>query len=137
MLLYLAESEEQEIHLYIRRSEETDRQHLKNNEAYVTFYSPRVGGLPPKMAPNHFRFPLTKISLFHRIVSILREVEYEMGDRKVIIHLGWPMSSWLDRISTGVMVFNLMKLPHQFPNFDFDMQYSKRLPAFRGKVAEK
>jgi amino acid transporter len=137
MLLYLAESEKQDVHLFFRRSEETDRQHLKNNEAYVTFYSPRVGGLPPKIAPNHFRFPLTKISLFHRIVSILKIVEYEIGDREVVIHLGWPMSSWLDRISTGVMVFNLMKLPRLFPDFDFDIQYSKRLPAFRGRIAGK
>jgi hypothetical protein len=134
MLLFLAESEEREIHLFFRRSEETDRAHLKNNEAYVTFYSPRVGGIPPKMAPNHFRLPLTKISLFHRLVAILKVIEYEMGDREVVIHLGWPMSSWLDRMSTGVMVYNLMKLPRLFPDFDFDIQYSKKLPAFRGRV---
>ncbi len=133
MLLYLAESDEQDVHLFFRRSEETDREHLKNNEAYITFYSPRVGGIPPKMAPNHFRFPLTKISLFHRIEAILRVMEYEMGDREVIIHLGWPMSSWLDRMSTGVMVYNLMRLPRLFPKFDFDIRYSRKLPAFRKK----
>jgi hypothetical protein len=70
VLLYLVESEEKEVHLFLRRSEETDREHLKHNEAYITFYSPRVGGIPPKMAPNHFRMPLTKISLFHRIVHV-------------------------------------------------------------------
>lgn len=133
MILYLAESEAQEVHLFFRRSEETDRAHLKSNEAYVTFYSPRVGGLPPKIAPNHFRLPLTKIGLFHRIVAILRVMEYEMGDRKVVVHLGWPMSSWLDRISTGVMVYNLLKLPRLFPKFDFDIQYSESFSVFRAK----
>jgi hypothetical protein len=134
MVLYLGESEEEEVHLFFRRSQETDRAHLKNNEAYITFYSPRVGGLPPKVAPNHFRLPLTKISLYHRIVSVLRVVEYEMGDRRVVVHFGWPMSSWLDRMSTGVMVYNLLQLPRYFPNFNFDIQYSKSFSVFRGKT---
>ncbi len=134
MVLYLGESEEEEVHLFFRRSEETDRAHLKNNEAYITFYSPRVGGLPPKVAPNHFRLPLTKISLYQRIVAVLRVVEYEMGDRQVVAHFGWPMSSWLDRMSTGVMVYNLLQLPRLFPDFNFDIQYSKSFSVFRGKV---
>jgi hypothetical protein len=134
MVLYLGESEEEEVHLFFRRSQETDRAHLKNNEAYITFYSPRVGGLPPKVAPNHFRLPLTKISLYHRIMAVLRVVEYEMGDRRVVVHFGWPMSSWLDRMSTGVMVYNLLQLPRYFPNFNFDIQYSKSFSVFRGKT---
>ncbi|MCX5830988.1 MAG: amino acid permease [Deltaproteobacteria bacterium] len=134
MVLYLGESEEEEVHLFFRRSQETDRAHLKNNEVYITFYSPRVGGLPPKVAPNHFRLPLTKISLYHRIVAVLRVVEYEMGDRRVVVHFGWPMSSWLDRMSTGVMVYNLLQLPRYFPNFNFDIQYSKSFSVFRGKT---
>jgi hypothetical protein len=84
MILYLAESEEPDIHLFFRRSEETDKALPKDNEAYITFYYPRIGGLPPKVVPNQFRFPLSKISLFHRIVSILRVVEYEMADRRFI-----------------------------------------------------
>ena len=137
VLLFLAESEEKEVHLFLRRSEETDREHLKHNEAYITFYSPRVGGIPLKMAPNHFRMPLTKISLFHRIVAMLRVIEYEMDDRQVVIHLGWPMSSWFERLSIGAMIYNLMKLPRLFPNFDFDIEYCRRSSTFRGKSSEK
>ena len=85
-----------------------------------------MGGLPPKTAPNQFRFPLAKISLFHRLVALLRVVEYEMGDRQIMVHLGWPMSSWWERLSIGVMVFNLMKLPRLFPGFDFEIHYEKR-----------
>lgn len=133
VVLYLAESEEKEVHLFLRRSEETDREHLKHNEAYITFYSPRVGGIPPKMAPNHFRIPLTKISLFHRIEAMLRVIEYDMDDRRVVIHLGWPMSSWFERLSIGAMIYNLMKLPRLFPNFDFDIEYCRRSQTFRDK----
>jgi hypothetical protein len=87
----------------------------------------------PKIAPNHFRFPLTKINLFHRIVAILRVVEYEMGDRQIVVHFGWPMSSWLDRMSIGVMVYNLMKLPRLFPQFDFEIHYAKGAATMRGR----
>jgi hypothetical protein len=126
MILHLAESEESDIHLYFRRSQETEKTQPKGNEAYITFYSPRVGGLPPKTVPNQFRFPLSKISLFHRLVAVLRVVEYEMGDRQVVVHLGWPMSSWWERLSIGVMVFNLMRLPRLFPSFEFDIHYFKQ-----------
>jgi hypothetical protein len=126
MILFLAESKTKEIHLFFRRLKETEKNKGYNdNEAYITFYSPRLGNLPPKKAPNHFRFPLTKINLYHRIVAMLRVVEYEMEDRQIVVHFGWPMSSWLDRISVGVMVYNLMKMPRLFPNFYFDIHYSK------------
>ena len=97
----------------------------KDNEAYITFYSPRAG-IPPKTAANHFRFPLTKISLYHRLVSLLRVVEYELADRRVVVHFGWPLSSWWDRMAIGVMVFNLMRLPRLFPQFEFDIRYFRR-----------
>ncbi|MGC1404422.1 MAG: amino acid permease [Thermodesulfobacteriota bacterium] len=126
MILYLAESDEKEIHLFFRRSEETEGKMHKDNEAYITFHSPRVGGLPPKTAPNQFRFPLSKITLYHRIVAVLKVVEYEMGGHRVVVHFGWPLSSWLERLSIGVMVFNLMKLPRLFPDFEFDIHYFKR-----------
>ena len=123
LILYLAESDEAEVHLFFRRSKETDKSHLKQNEAYITFYSPRVGGIPPKVSPNHFRLPLIKVSLYHRIVSVLKVMEYEMGDRRVVVHFGWPMSSWLDRLSIGVVVYNLLKLPRMFPKFSFSIEY--------------
>jgi hypothetical protein len=126
MILYLAESDSPELHLFFRRSEEREDKTPKANEVYITFYSPRVGGAPLKMVSNHFRFPLTKISLYHRIVSLLKVVQYELSDRHVVVHLGWPMSSWMDRFAIGVMVFNIMRLPRLFPNFEFDMHYGKQ-----------
>ncbi len=128
MILFLAESEAPEIHLYFRRSEEPGGRAPKSNEAYITFYSPRIGGIPPQLAPNHFRFPLTKISLYHRIVGLLRVVEYELADRRVVVHFGWPLSSWWDRMAVGVMVFNLMRLPRMFPTFEFDLRYKRLAP---------
>ncbi|OGP73708.1 MAG: hypothetical protein A2Y80_09805, partial [Deltaproteobacteria bacterium RBG_13_58_19] len=82
MILYLAESAAPDLHLMFRRSEEPEHRVHKDNVAYITFYSPRAG-IPPKTAPNHFRFPLTKISLYHRMVSLLKVMEYEFPDRQV------------------------------------------------------
>jgi amino acid transporter len=124
MILYLAESQAKEVHIFFRRTEGTGVP-PKDDEAYITFYSPRAG-ITPKTAPNHFRFPLTKISIFNRILSLLRVVEYELGDRQVVVHFGWPMSSWWDRFAIGVMVFNLMRLPRLFPQFEFDIRYRRQ-----------
>jgi hypothetical protein len=123
LILFLAESTAPDIHLVFKRSWDTSGE-PEENVAYVTFYSPRAG-IPPKLARNHFRFPLIKLSLYHRLVALLRVVEYELTDRQVTVHLGWPMSSWLDRMAIGVMMFNMMRLPRLFPNFRFIMSYTE------------
>jgi hypothetical protein len=49
-----------------------------------------------------------------------------LADRQVVVHFGWPLSSWWDRMAIGVMIFNLMRLPRMFPQFDFDIKYFRR-----------
>ena len=121
LILYLAESSAPDLHLYFRRTEEETHQ-CKDNCAFITFFNPR-GGIPAKIAPNHFRFPLGGFGIYNSIVAMLRVVEYDLADRKIFVHLGWPMSSWLDRFAIGIMVFNLMRLPRLFPTFHFHMSY--------------
>ena len=123
-ILYLAESAAPDVHLVFKRTQDAAGAPPEDNVVYVTFYSPRAG-IPPKLAPNHFRVPLLKLSLYHRLVALLRVVEYELTDRQVTIHLGWPMSSWLDRMAIGVMIFNMMRLPRLFPRFQFIMSYTE------------
>jgi len=124
MILFLSQEDDPEIHLFFRRSEKEGGP-VRKNAAYLTFYSPRAGA-PPKEAENHFLIPLTRIRLYHRMVSILKVVEYEFPHRRVFVHFGWPLSSWLDRFSIGVMVFNLMRLPRLFPQFAFDITYRQK-----------
>ncbi|MBI4961969.1 MAG: amino acid permease [Desulfomonile tiedjei] len=123
LVLFLAESPEKEIQLIFRRPREEALTSMKHNEAYISFYNPRQGA-PAKLAPNHFRFALIKGSLYQDMVALLKVVEYELPHRKVVIHFGWPLSSWLDRMAIGVMVFNIMRMPRRFPNFDFHIDYS-------------
>ena len=126
MILYLAESPSRDIHVIFRRPREESLGQPKDNEVYITFYTPRQG-IPPKMAKNHFRFPLLRSSLYQRILLLLRIVQYELPDRNITVHFGWPMSSWLDRFAIGVMMFNLMTLPRKFPQFNFEISYAGRV----------
>jgi amino acid transporter len=124
MILYLAQSASPEIHIFFRRPREEIicEGGPKENEVYITFFSPRKG-IPPKGTVNEFRFPFGKQGLYHHIVSLLKLIEYEMPEQKVSVHFGWPLSSWVDRLSIGVMVFNLMRLPKRFPKFNFVIDY--------------
>ena len=124
MILYLAESSKPDLHIVFQRPRDESLDQPKENEAYVTFYSPRQG-IPPKLAPNHFRFPLIKTGLYQRLVAFLKVVEHELSHQSVTVYFGWPLSSWIDRMAIGVMVFNLMRLPKLFPQFEFIMRYRK------------
>jgi hypothetical protein len=69
------------------------------------------------------------MGLYQHIVALLKVLDYEMGERDITVHFGWPMSSWLDRMAIGVMVFNLVRLPRSFPKFKFEMSYQAPWPA--------
>ncbi len=95
------------------------------NVAFVSFYSPRQG-IPERVAPNHYRFARSGQSLFDSIQELLYVLKYELPHKKIVLHFGWPLSSWLDRFSIGVMVFSIMKLPKIFPEFTFVIEYFGR-----------
>ncbi len=121
MLLALAETEGIR-HFYFRRPGEHEVLAAREDAVFITFFSPR-GSIPPKLGPQHFRFPLQSTGVSRSIVAVLTLIQEEFGGQDVHIHLGWPLSSWLDRLATGVFVFNLLKLPRQFPSFDFRIEY--------------
>ena len=149
MIDYLEGTRARSVHLFFRRGREPkfgmDERAAglecleygvhERNSAYITFYSPRAV-TPSKVAPNHFRFPLSRLSLFQEIVALLRLVEAELPDHHVIVHIGWPTSSWLDRLATGVMFLNLERLPRLFPSFGFIMRYTTKVPISPAKRPE-
>ncbi|MGA9120664.1 MAG: APC family permease [Bacteroidota bacterium] len=111
------------LHVYFKRPSETGNT-PDPSAAFVSFYSPRAG-IPERMAANHFRFANTG-SLFEAITALLLVLRYELPDRHVIVHFGWPLSSWLDRFSIGVMVYSMMRLPKEFPEYTFVIEYFGR-----------
>jgi hypothetical protein len=123
MVFYLVESDEEEIDIYFRRPLEVAPEHKGATSAYVSLYSPRQGGIPDKLAPNHFRFSNQRKTLYEGITEILYTLDYELPDKKIRVHFGWPLSSWIDRLSTGVMVYSITRLPKLFPRFTFVIEY--------------
>ena len=108
----------------------------EENSVYISFYSPRAGA-PPKSAPNHFRFPLSQLSLYQQLVALLELLEAEFSHRHVVVNIGWPMSSSLDRLSITVRYINIMRLPRLFPCFEFIMRYMTKVPIGEKKVLAK
>jgi amino acid transporter len=155
MIAYLIESRERTVHLFFRRGREPKHGMDERapglaslepgisewNSVYITFYSSRTGA-PPKVRPNHFRFSLSKNTFFREMIYLLRLMETEFPDRHVVVHLGWPLSSWFDRLSMGVMYLKFLRLPWIFPSFGFIMRYITRVPLplerlNQGKSAQK
>jgi hypothetical protein len=108
-------------HFYFRRPGEREQQGVPGS-VFITFFSPRQP-IPDKLSPEHFRFPLQPSGVFRSITAVLALIEEEFAGQQVYVHLGWPMSSWLDRMATGVFVVNLMRLPRQFPEMHFSIDY--------------
>jgi len=121
MVLELAEAPGERVEIFFKRPQEGVE--VGNPEvAFVSFYSPRQG-IPPRGAPNHYRFALSGQGLFDSIRELLYVLKYELPHKHVVVHFGWPLSSWIDRFSIGVMVFAIMRLPKEFPDFTFVLEY--------------
>jgi hypothetical protein len=149
LIEYLERTRAKSVHLFFRRGAEPkfgmDERAAglecleygvhERNSAYITFYSPRAG-TSPKVAANHFQIPLARLSLFQEMVALLHLVEDELSARHVVVHIGWPISSWLDRLGIGVWFLNLERLPRMFPAFGFIMRYTTRVPIPSANTAE-
>jgi len=120
MLLALGEVDGP-LHVYFQRPGEVDIGDTPG-AVFVTFFSPRQT-IPPKSAPCHYRFSIQGGSLLRSISALLALLQEELDGRDVHVHFGWPTSSWLDRLSTGVMVATLMRLPKSYPHLTFSIDH--------------
>ena len=128
LIMYMASHDEKNINIYFKRPFDQANLHVYGLSAYVTFYSPRKE-IPPKLADNHFRLPVKRTNLYNNIHAVLDLISFEMPGHNITVHFGWPTSNWLDRFSVGVMTFQIMTLPTQYPNLNFKIeQFSKKLP---------
>lgn len=122
MVFHLGESDAADAHVYFRRPKEHGHSIVNQDSVYVSLYHPRQG-IPEKIAANHFRIAYQGKTVFQAITEILYALQYELPHKKITVHLGWPTSSWIDRLSTGVMIFSLTHLPKHFPRLHFVMEY--------------
>ncbi len=123
LVFRIQELETDTVHILFKRpNEEAIMKHYEN-DFYVSFYSLR-SDLPEKLFKNQFLLGIQpRQNLNSMITSLLNLLTYEVPDKEVHIHFGWPLSSWWDRISIGVEVYKIMKLPRVFSNFNFHIEY--------------
>jgi len=120
MLLALGEVDGA-LNVWFKRPGEADL-HAEEGTVFVTFFSPR-DACPPRLSANHYRFPIQGGSVYASIIVILELIEEELDGLDVTVHFGWPTSSWLDRMATGVFVAALMRLPRRYPRLRFVMEH--------------
>ncbi|MBI5647696.1 MAG: APC family permease [Ignavibacteriae bacterium] len=126
LIAWLGAHEGDRIHLYFRRpKEEGGIEGMDSSRAYISFYSARQG-IPSRAGENHFRFPFTLESVYSSICTIIDLIRYELPHMRLSVHLGWPMSSWMDRWAIGILVMNLMRLPKKYPGVTFRIEYDGR-----------
>jgi hypothetical protein len=121
LIVALAETEGPR-HFCLRRPGEREIAAGAPGSVFITFFSPRQP-IPKKLSPQHFRFPLQAGGVYRSISALLALIEEEFRGQEVYVHFGWPLSSWLDRMSIGVFVANLMRLPRHFPTLRFSIDY--------------
>ena len=124
IVFYLAETSHDNIHLYFKRPLDVPQEKMYDSSVLITIYSPREP-IPPRIAENHFRIALKQATLFNKISALLDLIQYELPNKNITVHFGWPTSSWFDRLSTGVMVFQLIKMPRIFPTINFKIEVFK------------
>ena len=121
----IAEIENREVHIYFRRPYEDEPIAKAPNTIFVSFYSPRVEA-PELLHANQFWIAIERrMNLFEMITAVLKTIWYEIPskEKEIHLHFGWPLSSWVDRLSIGIMIHNIIKLPRIFPDFYFHMDY--------------
>lgn len=124
----IAEIDNREVHIYFRRPFEEEPIANADNTLFISFYSPRLEA-PEAIHKNQFWIAIERrMNLFEMITAVLKTVQYEIphNEKEIHLHFGWPLSSWVDRLSIGVMIHNIIKLPRIFPNFQFHMDYQTK-----------
>jgi hypothetical protein len=108
-----------------RRPGETEALAAESGTAFVTFFSPRQP-IPDRCVPNHYRFPIQPGGVYRSITALLALLEEDLEGRDITVQFGWPTSSWLDRMATGVFVWNMLRLPMLFPQLRFAIAHDAR-----------
>ena len=114
---------ERPIHIYFRRPSE-NVQEIGDNMIYITFFFLRQKRPPKKLFKSHFILPVNAFwGIGYSSRKLLEAIDETYKDRVFNIHFGWPLSSWFERIFTGVMVYNILQLPKKFPHWNFAIEY--------------
>lgn len=120
----IADIEKDEVNVYFRRPREAEQTESNGNSIFIHFYSPRTEAPDVKNSNSFWIATQERASVLDMIIGLLETIDYELHDaKKINLHFGWPLSSWFDRLSIGIMTYRLIRLPKKFPNFNFVMKH--------------
>lgn len=120
----IAEIEKDEVNIYFRRPREVEQAESNGNSIFIHFYSPRTEAPEVKASNSFWIATQARASVLDMIIGVLQTIDYELrGAKKINLYFGWPLSSWLDRFSIGIMTYRLIRLPKKFPGFNFIMKH--------------
>ncbi|PTQ54213.1 MAG: Amino acid permease [Hydrogenibacillus schlegelii] len=79
---------------------------------------------PKRRGPGHFILSYSNLwGTVQEMEAILAKIRAAFPDRPLVVHFGWPLSSWWDRLSMGFVVHRLLMLPKRFRDVEFHIDY--------------
>ncbi len=120
---YIGNLDKSSIHIYFRRPSENVYE-IGGNMIYITFFFVRNKRPPKKLFKSHFILPVNSFwGIGYSTKKLLEAIEENYPNLPLNVHFGWPLSSWIERMFIGVMVYNILQLPKQFSNWNFFIEY--------------
>jgi len=121
---YIKENDISNIHIYFRRPMERNFERVDDSsKIYVTFFMSRQK-VPERISNNHFIIPVNHFwGVDGGINGLLGLLQESFPDKRIVIHIGWPTSSWLERLAMGLRTYHILRLPTIYPKFEFKMEF--------------
>lgn len=125
LIFRIVEIDSPVIHIFFRRPKENTVDTGENNFINVYFFEPRTD-FPERQNSNDLWIAVQdRRTVMDMIYGITESLDYDLAtDKEIHFHFGWPLSSWLDRLSMGIFSYRLMRLPKKFPRFYYHINYA-------------
>ena len=115
------------------------REHVPEREdtIYVTLSLLRLQP-PRRKSSSHFILPYSSMwGAVHEMEAVIGKLKEALPNKKLIIHFGWPLSSWWERLSMGLVVHRLVMLPKRYPDLEYHIDYYPGVPRRMKKAEQK
>ncbi|MEO1783511.1 amino acid permease [Thermodesulfobium sp. 4217-1] len=121
---YVKENDMANIHIYFRRPMEHNLERSDDSsKIFITFFMSRQS-IPKRVSNNHFIIPVNHFwGVDGGINGLLGLLQESFPDKRIVVHLGWPTSSWLERVAMGLRTYHILRLPTNYPRFEFKMEF--------------
>ncbi|MBE3596561.1 MAG: amino acid permease [Hydrogenibacillus sp.] len=108
----------------------------ESDTVYITLALLRLRP-PGRRSEGHFVLPYSSMwGVVKEMEAVIGKLRQAHPEKRLIVHFGWPLSSWWERLSMGLMVHRLVMMPKRFPDLEYHIDYVPRAPKRRSKKAD-